>query len=150
MSHPELDAFQAKFHTDALRVHDGSHWTWSVRPVHSTLGAGILSLRRYAPSLAALDAEETAELASMARVIEHALKDAFAFDKINYLMLMMNDPHVHFHVMPRYAEKRTFADIEWVDAGFPALPVLGGEATDRAVLDQVRATLTERVLNASL
>jgi diadenosine tetraphosphate (Ap4A) HIT family hydrolase len=39
--------------------------------------------------------------------------------KINYLMLMMVDPHVHFHVLPRYEGDRSHGGIEVVDAGWP-------------------------------
>ena len=40
------------------------------------------------------------------------------------LMLMMVDHHVHYHVIPRYASVRTFAGREWVDNGWPAVPVI--------------------------
>ena len=42
----------------------------------------------------------------------------------NYLMLMMVDPHVHFHVIPRYAKPRRFADIDFPDSGWPGQPNL--------------------------
>lgn len=149
VAHPDLVAFREKFRTEALVVHRTASWTWSVRPVHTTLGAGILSLSRYAASMADLATEETAELATMARVIEGSLRVAFAFDKINYLMLMMNDPHVHYHVMPRYASARTFAETTWTDTGWPALPALAGEPADDAVLARVRDTLRDAVASIS-
>lgn len=57
--------------------------------------------------------------------IENALKTAFAYEKINYLMLMMVDPNVHFHVIPRYSEPRTACGLTIPDPGWPALPKLG-------------------------
>jgi diadenosine tetraphosphate (Ap4A) HIT family hydrolase len=30
---------------------------------------------------------------------------------------MMVDPHVHFHVIPRYDSPRTFGDVEFLDTG---------------------------------
>jgi diadenosine tetraphosphate (Ap4A) HIT family hydrolase len=58
------------------------------------------------------------------------------YERINYLMLMMVDPHVHYHVIPRYSTSRTFNGVEFVDAGWPALPQLGGGvATDDALRD---------------
>ena len=33
----------------------------------------------------------------------------------NYLMLMMVDPHVHFHVIPRYAAPQRFEDVDFPD-----------------------------------
>ena len=41
--------------------------------------------------------------------LDTALAKTFAPDKLNYLMLMMVDPDVHFHVLPRYAAARAFA-----------------------------------------
>jgi diadenosine tetraphosphate (Ap4A) HIT family hydrolase len=40
-------------------------------------------------------------------------------------MLMMVDPDVHFHVIPRYAGQRRFADTVTRDAGWPGPPELG-------------------------
>ena len=40
-------------------------------------------------------------------------------------MLMMVDPNVHFHVIPRYSEPRSWNGIEFPDAGWPGPPELG-------------------------
>ena len=34
------------------------------------------------------------------------MRATFDHQKINYLALMMVDPHVHFHVIPRYSGSR--------------------------------------------
>ena len=39
-------------------------------------------------------------------------------------MLMMVDPHVHFHVFPRYAGSRTISDVTIDDAAWPGPPDL--------------------------
>ena len=57
--------------------------------------------------------------------IERALKAAFAYEKINYLMLMMVDPNVHFHVIPRYSETRSACGLTIPDPGWPVVPQLG-------------------------
>ena len=118
----ELVKFKEKFRIPALTVRDFEHWTWSLRPVHSTLGASVLSARRYEPHFSGMSAAECAELSVVAKEIEGRLKAAFAYDKINYLMLMMNDPHVHMHVLPRYGAPRDFAGSTWVDDGWPKQP----------------------------
>ncbi|MDT8281400.1 MAG: HIT family protein, partial [Gammaproteobacteria bacterium] len=64
-----------------------------------------------------------AELARITRDIETAVS-RFGNQKINYLMLMMVDPHVHFHVIPRYAASVVFDDITFTDPGWPGLPDL--------------------------
>jgi diadenosine tetraphosphate (Ap4A) HIT family hydrolase len=41
---------------------------------------------------------------------------------------MMVDKHVHFHVLPRYADSRVFDGVEIKDAGWPRAPALGEAA----------------------
>jgi hypothetical protein len=57
--------------------------------------------------------------------IEAALTRSVDYAKINYLMLMMVDPHVHFHVIPRYEGERSAAGLTITDAGWPGQPDLG-------------------------
>ena len=38
---------------------------------------------------------------------------------------MMVDPHVHYHVIPRYAGSRTAEGLTIADAGWPKVPALG-------------------------
>ena len=61
----------------------------------------------------------------MTKAIEAALSEAIGYEKINYLMLMMVDPHVHFHVLPRYEGSREHGDIAISDTGWPGQPELG-------------------------
>jgi diadenosine tetraphosphate (Ap4A) HIT family hydrolase len=39
-------------------------------------------------------------------------------------MLMMVDPNVHFHVIPRYSGSRQWNEVEFPDAGWPGQPQL--------------------------
>lgn len=120
-----LDEFREKFRVEELKVLENRSWTWSVRPGQPTLGAGILSLNRYAPKLSDVTGEEMQDLAELVGILEGAIGTAFHHDIMNYLMLMMVDHHVHYHVVPRYETTQEFAGREWVDNGWPALPVLG-------------------------
>ena len=61
----------------------------------------------------------------MVAAIERGLREFCAFEKINYLMLMMVDREVHFHVIPRYSETRTFEGMDFPDRGWPKAPDLG-------------------------
>lgn len=145
-----LEEFQEKFRVHSLLVREFEHWYWSVRPVQCTLGASILSLKRAAEKFSALNPEESAELAAASSVMEQILGEAFHYDKINYLMLMMVDPQVHFHVVPRYASKRSFAGREWSDAGWPKLPALTGEPENEETLSAVAERLRSRLRESRL
>jgi diadenosine tetraphosphate (Ap4A) HIT family hydrolase len=64
---------------------------------------------------------------------------------MNYLALMMVEYHVHYHVIPRYEGNRFFSDLEWIDNGWPALPVMSDAQHNGndEVLGQIRKTLSE-------
>jgi diadenosine tetraphosphate (Ap4A) HIT family hydrolase len=55
-------------------------------------------------------------------VIESTLKETFSYDIINYLMLMMVDKQVHYHVLPRYETTIDFAGLSWKDIYWPGIP----------------------------
>lgn len=120
----EFDSFKEKFRVDELLIYESEHWTWSLRPLQPTMGAGILALKRYAESFSEITEEEGKDLSVIIKVIEERLKQAFEYDKINYLMLMMVDPHVHFHIIARYQEPKEFAGVTLQDKGWPGPPSL--------------------------
>lgn len=138
-----LNEFRAKFSVEEYLVVNTGCWTWSVRPSQPTLGAGIISLNRYALHLSDVTTEEMAELGELIQKFEKAIKSTFNHEIMNYLMLMMVDHHVHYHAIPRYSEIRTFAGLDWVDNGWPALPVLGDSQhkNQADVLKEIQKTL---------
>jgi len=119
-----FEEFQEKFETDRLLIARSAHWTWSARAKHTTLGAGVLSLNRYCTAFSDITPEEAIDLAVISKTIETKVKQAFKAETFNYLMLMMVDAHLHYHVIPRYSGPREFAGRTWTDSGWPALPAL--------------------------
>jgi len=97
-------------------------WSVLLRPVQVTLGSLVLVCREPVAHFGELSTGASGELASVAAVIESALGRAFAHDKINYLMLMMVDPDVHFHVLPRYEGDRLFEGRTCQDEAWPGPP----------------------------
>ncbi len=104
-------------------------WAVLLRPQQATLGALVLVCREEATAFAEISAGAFDEFGAVVRDVEAALRRAFSYDKINYLMLMMVDPNVHFHVLPRYAGPRDFAGMRFTDPGWPRLPDLGAAPT---------------------
>jgi diadenosine tetraphosphate (Ap4A) HIT family hydrolase len=120
------------------------HWVVLVRPQQPTLGALVLACREPVKRLSDVSAEAFLEMKTLVGRIEDGLKVQFAYDKINYLCLMMVDPDVHFHVIPRYATPRDFEGVAFADAGWPAVPSLGQfPALDDAVFDRLIARLRQ-------
>jgi len=114
-----------KFGYPATLVAEYSHWVVLLRPAQPTLGSLILAAKSDATAFSDLKPKAFAELATVTAHLEKVLKQAVAPAKINYLMLMMVDPHVHFHVIPRYEGGRGYQGIEVSDAGWPKVPALG-------------------------
>ncbi len=139
----DLAWFAARWRTDELMIAETKHWVWSLRPTPATLGAGILSLRTLCPTFSDATTEQLADFATITKIVESRLAETFQPDKMNYLAIMMNDPHVHYHVLPRYGRDIDFAGLTWSDCGWPALPDLaaGLDFDNDAVLHEVRDAL---------
>ncbi len=106
-------------------IREYDHWLVLLREPQATLGSLVLCAKPDVTEFSALSTEVFEEMAVVTGDIERALKAAFSYEKINYLMLMMVDPNVHFHVIPRYSETRTACGITVADPGWPAVPRLG-------------------------
>ena len=123
-------------------VADYEHWVVLLRPAQPTLGSLILAARGEATAFADLDQAAFAELREAIGDIETALTAAVGYARINYLMLMMVDPHVHFHVLPRYEGERSACGVTVRDAGWPKVPALGDAvALDAAQIAALSAWL---------
>lgn len=119
-----MNATIEKFGWPATLVAEFAHWVVLVRPAQPTLGSLVLAAKGEATAFGDLAAEAHAELAVVTRRIEAALGKAVGYQKINYLMLMMVDPHVHFHVIPRYEGERSGGGLTVADKGWPGQPDL--------------------------
>ena len=114
----------AKFGHPETLVRDYRHWCVLLRPQQVTLGALVLVCKDEARRFPEITGGAFSELAVATRDIEAALSAFRPFDKINYLMLMMVDPDVHFHVVPRYQAAQSFDGIDFPDPGWPGPPDL--------------------------
>ena len=85
----------------------------------------VLAAKSDATAFGELPGEAHAELKQVTSAIEAALARAVGYARLNYLMLMMVDPQVHFHVIPRYEGTLEWNLREFVDVGWPRLPDLG-------------------------
>ncbi len=127
-----------KFGYPATLIAEFDHWVVLLRPAQPTLGSLILAAKSDATAFGNLPAEAHAELKTVTATIEAALTKAVDYAKINYLMLMIVDPHVHFHVIPRYEGERSAAGVTVPDAGWPGQPDLSVAVKLDGALDDVR------------
>ena len=127
-------------------IREYAHWALLVRPAQVTLGSLILVSTGDETAFGALPAAAFAELGDIIPATEAALKPLVDYEKINYLMLMMVDPHVHFHVFPRYAGEREAAGVTIADAGWPGPPDLKSAVRlDDRQIAALRAALMTRI-----
>jgi diadenosine tetraphosphate (Ap4A) HIT family hydrolase len=110
------------FPDTTIREYD--HWVVLLRGQQVTMGSLILCSKSDDTAFSSLPARSFEELGAVVGDIERALAAAFSYDKINYLMLMMRDPNVHFHVLPRYESQRTVGELTVADNGWPGAPKL--------------------------
>lgn len=133
--------FKKKFNLDKLTIFKTKHWTWSLRPHQITIGSGILSLNRKCEFYKDLTSDEHCDLGEMIKVIENTLGERFNYNAINYLMLMLVDSQVHYHVIPRYNEKIEFRGRLWEDAHWPTPPIFSTETTQIEVLLEIKKNI---------
>lgn len=140
-----MNATLRKFGYPETLLYEGEHWSVMLRPQQVTLAALVLCAKSEALSFATLPAAAFAELAAVTARIEAALHAFRSFDKINYLALMMVDPHVHFHVLPRYAVAQVYDGTSFADPGWPGVPDLKQPAE---IPPSVRERLLTELLDA--
>jgi diadenosine tetraphosphate (Ap4A) HIT family hydrolase len=105
-------------------IREFEHWAVLVRPAQVTLGSLVLAAKSDATAYSDLPDAAFAEQAVAVRAIESALREFCDYERINYLMLMMVDREVHFHVIPRYSAAREWEELAFPDAGWPGPPQL--------------------------
>jgi diadenosine tetraphosphate (Ap4A) HIT family hydrolase len=108
-----------KFGYPNTLVGETLHWSLLVRPQQATLGAMVAVCREAALAFDSLSAAAFSDLQAMTQGIRRVLDGTFAPDKLNYVMLMMVDPDVHFHVLPRYATERFWNGGRYQDPYWP-------------------------------
>ena len=134
-----------KFGYPATLLRELEHWLILLRPAQVTLGSLVLAARSNVTAYSDLAPEAFAEQGEAVRLIERALAAFTRYERINYLMLMMVDPNVHFHVVPRYSKARRWSGTEFSDSGWPGPPQLGSAVTlsaeqTRQLIDEMSST----------
>ncbi|WP_299008168.1 HIT family protein [uncultured Caulobacter sp.] len=107
------------------KIAETDHWLILLRPKQPTFGSLVLVCKEAVQAFSEVSPAAFADLQVAVAGIERLLKAQVDYEKINYLMLMMVDKDVHFHVVPRYAGVREHEGLTFPDAGWPAAPALG-------------------------
>lgn len=88
-------------------------------------GRCLVVAKNHVPSVALLRDIEFEELKEVMRIMEHAIRDAFGADLVNWECLMNHSfrqepaqPHVHWHLRPRYRQPVEFDGRIYLDPNF--------------------------------
>ena len=73
-------------------------------------------LHRHVPEMTDLAPAQRAQVMHTVCAVEQALRDLMRPDKINLASLGNQVPHLHWHVIPRYADDAHFPDPIWAVA----------------------------------
>jgi diadenosine tetraphosphate (Ap4A) HIT family hydrolase len=131
-----------KFGYPRSLVAETASWLVLVRPLQPTFGALVLVCKEPAQAFSDISAAAFADLQAVIQGVERCLGRLVGYQRINYLMLMMVDLDVHFHVLPRYEGERRFESLRFPDSGWPGQPMLSpAEELDGPVLDALTGQL---------
>ena len=124
-------------------IKEYKHWVVLLRPEQVTVGSLVLAAKSEAIHLGQLNAEEWAEFALVSQEMEILLVKTYGAEKFNYLALMMVDPNVHFHFVPRYSKPVSLGDREYSDPDWPVRTEMQALVLSEAELSLIKTELKE-------
>lgn len=101
------------------------YWNVETGSNHAYLGRAYVTLLAHKGSLSELSSAEWAEFEELVRRLETAYREAFGAGPFNWSCLMNNaykerpyNPHVHWHLIPRYEKPVSIAGLTFTDEEF--------------------------------
>lgn len=128
---------------------DGSCWILYLADNQNYPGRCIMPLKRHASSLSDLTSEEWTELHKIIKALELVMKEELGASNCNWTCLMNGgyskkpyNPHVHFHIIPRYFNENSIADPSFIDENIAQHYTLSNEYQ---LEKSVRTQLTKKM-----
>lgn len=110
-----------------------------------TLGSCLIVPHRHIEIISKLTGEEQQEYLLVIKNLDNTLRKSFNPDNINYLMLAMKVPHIHWHVVPRYQHPKEFNRIIWTDPNYGSLPIFPKEKKYSKILEDIIEKIRENL-----
>ena len=98
-------------------------------------------LKRHAREMTDLDEGERAELMAVVFAVERAVRESMQPHKMNIASLGNMTPHVHWHVIPRFADDRHYPGPIWAAPKREAVVPAERNARATAVATAIRERL---------
>jgi diadenosine tetraphosphate (Ap4A) HIT family hydrolase len=120
-------------------IKEFNHWVVLFRDKQVTIGSVIIMSKELdKESLGDVSAVAWREFGEVSAFVENSIRKAFGAEKFNYLALMMFDPEVHFHVIPRYSTPVTFMGKDFIDPDWPSATKKIAMGLDEDTLDAIK------------
>lgn len=113
--------------SEAITLQETDCWEVLLNPDQQNLGKSLLVLKADKASLAELTEREWQEFGAIVKALEKAIAREFSPTHFNWQCLMNNayeldsseEPHVHWHVTPRYEQPVEVGEEEFIDENYP-------------------------------
>jgi diadenosine tetraphosphate (Ap4A) HIT family hydrolase len=139
-----LNSTLKKFNYPENLIKEYNNWYLLIRPDQVTFGSMVLIEKKNKKKLSDISIKSFNELKIISKKIENFFLKRFRFNKINYLILMMVDPHVHIHIIPRHKKKVIFGGKTFKDYGYPMPPNLSKKnAINKNILTKLKIKLEQ-------
>ena len=106
-------------------IFETNYWKIDLSNDQAYLGRSYITLKRHCGSLSELTKDEWSDLNQVIKRLDKMYKKTFGAKLLNFNCLMNNayqakspNPHVHWHVRPRYDRKVKFEGITFKDLEF--------------------------------
>ena len=143
-----MQVILTKFDYKNLLIKEYKHWYLLLRKEQVTLGSLVLIEKSFQTKYSDISKESFLEFGDIVNDIESILGKLFSYDKINYLMLMMVDEEVHYHIIPRYSKDIIFENIAFKDNGWSGLPSFSNiNKIDSHVVDKLLTLIRKELEN---
>jgi diadenosine tetraphosphate (Ap4A) HIT family hydrolase len=130
---------------EKLLIKRGKYWDIKIHHSQNCIGKCLLWYKGGEnDDLLEISEEERKEFWELSKKVKNALSKLFRPDKFNYLSAGMRTKHLHFHIIPRYKEKREFEGITFEDVDWGAFAVANREIPEEllfAIRDAIRKNL---------
>lgn len=109
---------------ERILVHKTERWLVYTHQQQGYLGRCVVTARRSLTSLSDMTDEDWLDFAALTKDYESKIKDVFGATMFNWTCMMNNaykggeEPHVHWHVRPRYSKDVSFQNTIFSDPQF--------------------------------
>lgn len=108
-----------------FQIFESKHWKVDICENQEYLGRSYVTLKRHCSNLSDVNNQEWLDFKQLIINLESAYKKAFNVTNFNWSCLMNDsykripaNPHVHWHLRPRYSHDVNFSGLVFIDPEF--------------------------------